>query len=469
MKEEEDSSTNISVGSYFARKKDEREDRSTASVAATLRSEKTLAEMTLASSSLSSLSPSSSSSRKEEVKHLIKEHDDTPGSSNVKKDKKRKIELSEAAKDEVKRRKIDYPSRLSLPGEDKDDVKNENKTPLKPFKNKQAAPVKPSSPATTHRREKENIDNKARGTQKSKPKSFAKFGNFMKGVHFAISGFQNPLRGEIRQKALDMGARYHGDWNQSCTHLICAFANTPKFNQVRGKGKIVKKEWIEDCHSKRMRLPWRRYALDKNDQNKNESEDEVGEEVTETSNDYDCDTDEEIEKIKLEETKQKLKEESKTKIPKPEADSYDCDTDEEIDNIKSEMKKNPEVVTPESRNEENTDDECYDAETDVDEEDVRKLLPETDHLKYESLPKFFTNLEFHIDKDLKGDERKLIQRYIVAAGGRVRKSRSKANHVLTKFIGEDSRKNCSAKFVNPSWVFACHDKGGLEDIEKYLM
>ena len=32
--------------------------------------------------------------------------------------------------------------------------------------------------------------------------------------------------------------------------------------QVKGKGKIVKKEWVERCHSERKRLPWRRFCLD---------------------------------------------------------------------------------------------------------------------------------------------------------------------------------------------------------------
>merc|ERR1719309_608564 len=80
-----------------------------------------------------------------------------------------------------------------------------------------------------------------------------KFGQLLDGVVFTISGLQNPLRGEIRGKGLEMGAKYKGDWDKECTHLICAFANTPKFNQVRGKGKIVTKSWIEDCHRKRIR------------------------------------------------------------------------------------------------------------------------------------------------------------------------------------------------------------------------
>ena len=72
-------------------------------------------------------------------------------------------------------------------------------------------------------------------------KKYAAFDQLFSGVVFTISGFQNPLRGEIRSKALKMGAEYKGDWGAGCTHLVCAFPNTPKFNQVKGKGKIVKK------------------------------------------------------------------------------------------------------------------------------------------------------------------------------------------------------------------------------------
>uniref|UniRef100_A0A914UXJ9 BRCT domain-containing protein n=1 Tax=Plectus sambesii TaxID=2011161 RepID=A0A914UXJ9_9BILA len=103
----------------------------------------------------------------------------------------------------------------------------------------------------------------------------APFDQLLSGVTFAMSGFVNPLRAQLREKALELGGKYKPDWQPGCTHLICAFANTPKFNQVRGRGKIVKKEWIEDCHSRRRRLPWRRYALDRADQGRAESEDEI--------------------------------------------------------------------------------------------------------------------------------------------------------------------------------------------------
>ena len=117
-------------------------------------------------------------------------------------------------------------------------------------------------------------------TPPEESKKFAKkpFDKLMEGVVFVLSGFQNPLRGDLRQMALELGAKYRGDWDNSCTHLVCAFPNTPKFNQVKGKGKIVKKEWLEKCHRDRKRWPWRRFCLDPKDQG-NESEEEIHEDT----------------------------------------------------------------------------------------------------------------------------------------------------------------------------------------------
>lgn len=44
---------------------------------------------------------------------------------------------------------------------------------------------------------------------------------------------------------------------------------------MKGQGKIIKKNWIDECFSNKKRLPWRRFALDKNEWSKDESEDEI--------------------------------------------------------------------------------------------------------------------------------------------------------------------------------------------------
>lgn len=50
---------------------------------------------------------------------------------------------------------------------------------------------------------------------------------------------------------------------------------------MKGKGKIVTKNWVNECYSRRKRIPWRRYALDKSDKNGNESEEEIDELIDE--------------------------------------------------------------------------------------------------------------------------------------------------------------------------------------------
>ncbi|XP_022112788.2 DNA repair protein XRCC1 isoform X2 [Pieris rapae] len=87
----------------------------------------------------------------------------------------------------------------------------------------------------------------------------------LRGVVFTLSGYQNPRRGLLRDAALSLGARYQPDYTPRCTHLVCAFPNTPKLRAVRASGQAcvaVRGEWLEDCARSRRRLPWRPYATE---------------------------------------------------------------------------------------------------------------------------------------------------------------------------------------------------------------
>jgi DNA-repair protein XRCC1 len=82
------------------------------------------------------------------------------------------------------------------------------------------------------------------------------------GVVFAISGMVNPARSNLREQAIEMGARYKPDWTSDCTLLVCAFPNTPKFKQVTADGgTIVSKDWIPECHRQRKLIDIDRYLL----------------------------------------------------------------------------------------------------------------------------------------------------------------------------------------------------------------
>lgn len=84
--------------------------------------------------------------------------------------------------------------------------------------------------------------------------------SLLAGVTFTLSGYQNPRRSQLRQAAMSLGARYSPDWGTHCTHVVCAFANTPKLARAGRSVRAVRGEWLEQCADQKRRLPWRRYA-----------------------------------------------------------------------------------------------------------------------------------------------------------------------------------------------------------------
>ncbi|TMW46146.1 hypothetical protein DOY81_008770 [Sarcophaga bullata] len=170
--------------------------------------------------------------------------------------------------------------------------------------------------------------------------NFTSFNQLLKGVVLVISGVQNPTRSDIRNKALAMGAKYKADWDSSCTHLICAFKNTPKYAQVKGKGKIVTPSWIEKCYSLKKYLPWRRYALDSNDLNKPESDEEILDESLRPQFD-EINNGNEERKPEFVGGNNVLSDSNdcSTNIVKEESSS-ECDTDDDIERVKKTIQKN---------------------------------------------------------------------------------------------------------------------------------
>ncbi|EFN68932.1 DNA-repair protein XRCC1 [Camponotus floridanus] len=125
-----------------------------------------------------------------------------------------------------------------------------------------------------------------------KPKK--RFKELFSNATFSLSGYVNPQRDEIRRKALNMGAKYIPDpntTNKKCTYLICAFKNTPKYQQFKNHTKIVSHVFIEECFDKKIRFPWRRYALDQKDKLQPESEEEIDGNQSESVYDMDTDAD----------------------------------------------------------------------------------------------------------------------------------------------------------------------------------
>lgn len=483
LKEDSSSSSPLAVGSYFAKRK---MDASDLSPAAALRSDATLASLAL---------------KQEDRKGGLKRDNDgnkkgasdEPPTFYQLKESTKKMNQGESSRKKPKL-DVDLPKRNSLPGES---------PPLKERKEtnfvKDKIQFKPDRKEHKEK-EKNNVHSVEKETprKEEKAKKVAKFGKLFDGVTFTISGFQNPLRGDIRGKALEMGAKYKGDWDSQCTHLICAFANTPKFNQVKGKGKIVTKNWIEESYRKRIRLPWRRFHLDKADRG-DESEEEIWDETlikteaaprssTEQPNSpiEDIDTDEEIKRANVRDS------------PKAAIDDSDENTDDEIERIKKEqdnesehISKKDDIVNTNGYDEDTDEEEIedksntkdtvdndqdeYDADTDIDEEELPNLRANTENLEFDKVDTYFGGKQFFLYGKFPKNEITLITRYIVMFGGKVHSYMAReVDFIITKSKWdqkfEDARKvNKEVTFIKPDWIFSCTDKRRIVSTQRFLV
>jgi len=133
--------------------------------------------------------------------------------------------------------------------------------------------LKTESEETQVNKTSEKANEKSAPTEANKTKNAS---TIFKSVVFVLSGFQNPERSDLRNKAIELGAKYKPDWDKECTHLICAFANTPKFNEVsKLGGTIVSKDWILDCYKNKKLLDAKKYALVSEDSEDSEDDAKV--------------------------------------------------------------------------------------------------------------------------------------------------------------------------------------------------
>lgn len=114
-------------------------------------------------------------------------------------------------------KKIDKDRKIEEP---KSSLKSQPKSPT----NKFASFISDSNPSTskTSLPQAPKMSNlkKSPAPKKKKEPQYKPFDKLLEGVVFVMSGYQNPERGILRQKALDLGARYKGDWDNTCTHLM---------------------------------------------------------------------------------------------------------------------------------------------------------------------------------------------------------------------------------------------------------
>ncbi|XP_065344903.1 DNA repair protein XRCC1 [Cloeon dipterum] len=311
-----------------------------------------------------------------------------------------------------------------------------------PKAKEQKGHLKDKPPSAQNKKCTPKLDKKTE-VKKPEPKTGIKrmqkklpFDQLLKGVTIVLSGFQNPARGILRDNALDMGAKYKADWDKTCTHLIGAFSNTPKVKQVKamGNGKIVTKDWIDQCFRKRTRFPWRRFALEKADQDESESEEEI-----------------------LVDTGDAPGTSSAGPSNVPDVVEQDSSEDEEAQIL---------TVSPDPKTNGKKVIDVYDVETDIDSDSAEVE-------KWPTLPEIFSGLRFTLHEELAEDVKKTLKRYIIAAKGKIE---DQLNDDV-KFLVTQSKEGLrelqefypDIHAVKPSWIWECYNNNKLTSFDKYQM
>ncbi|KAK6173680.1 hypothetical protein SNE40_017088 [Patella caerulea] len=359
-------------------------------------------------------------------------------------------------------------------GSDDEERTPQTKTPLR----KQSTSLSSVSSNKSHEEKAPPLKKiKSEPVKQSPIKEFSKL---MEKVIFAMSGYQNPYRGELRDKALEMGGTYKPDWGRGCTHLICAFPNTPKYNQVKGKGKIVNKNWITDCYKQKKLLNWRKYRVGDAD-SPSESSEEEEEMVRKTpakttkspavkktpikkepvvyggESDSSGDTEDELERAREKIKKHKAEAESKAAVKKEsDADLYGGSTDEDepMDTSVSKVKTSPKPMKTAVP---------YDEEEGSDDSG----LPE--------LPDFFTNKTFFLYGEFSDTDKRLLTRYITAYNGELADyMNNDVTYVITNNKWDDNfddalTENSKLIFVKPKWIHLCHEKSKCLPHQPYIV
>ena len=288
-------------------------------------------------------------------------------------------------------------------------------------------PVTPSKPSST---------SSAPRTPRTPSTSSSDTSTMLSGVNFVLSGFQNPYRSDLRELGVSLGAQYSPDWSATATHLICSIPNTPKYNQVKGKGIIVNKSWLTECRKQRRRVAEKKFRMDI------------------AQDDYDSDDEPNISKRKMSDSDDEDRKRSK-RAP------VDLISDDESEN---EMRSESENETVESV-------DPYEAATDDEtEDDVIKRL------RLPPLPNFLSGHSFFLSPDVDQGNVHKLRRFIIGYGGRLNEHMSKD----VRFVLTESNSWCSdfntavnnfkhLKFLNTAWVMKCDREQNSVDKTSYYV
>lgn len=233
---------------------------------------------------------------------------------------------------------------------------------------------------------------------------------------------------------------------------------------MRGHGKIVRRRWIEQCFAQRKRLPWRRFALDDKDKYQTESEDEIpADDMADDTADTTADTTAYTSDLTPSSYTQSDVHLGSSSSRMNDDSNFDSKADVETDGYDTE----DEVRRIRGRTNEEFEIDVFGSDTDLDMDDGYSLGMDDSS---PSLPDFFKNMVFYIDKGFPDEERKLLARYITAFDGMIEENLE--NPVSTVVATEQNIDYLRAinpipDYVRPDWIWDLWNKQMLLPLDNY--
>ncbi|XP_066575573.1 DNA repair protein XRCC1 isoform X2 [Amia ocellicauda] len=316
--------------------------------------------------------------------------------------------------------------------------------------------------------------------KKADPFERQEFSHLLEGTIFVLSGFQNPFRAELRDKALAMGAKYRPDWTPDCTHLICAFSNTPKYSQVKVQGgTIVRKEWILDCHKRKQKISFKRYLMDGAESSSEASEEEESEEdnshrkSSNLNNKNNTPQKRTLGDLERPGTSRGIPEDEyggstdEDRLSSKNYENSGMDTEDELKRVECEnkRKKKERYQTAEGEQE-----DPYAGSTDENTD-----VEEQQDLPIPQLPDFLTGKNFFLYGEFPKKERRLLNRYITAFNGVIEDYMGeKVQFVITAQDWDDRfeaalMENSNLSFVKPRWIYVCNERQKLVPHQPFVV
>ncbi|GBP58963.1 DNA repair protein XRCC1 [Eumeta japonica] len=286
----------------------------------------------------------------------------------------------------------------------------------------------------------------------------------LEDVVFVISGYENPRRSNLRNAALAMGARYEKDWMPRCTHLVCAFSNTPKLKTVRAskdgqKAIVVTGEWIEECSKHCRRLPWQWFATEPKLRQPRDQTFESSDEAP-SAPDSEMDTDDEIEKVLKEQRGNESKTESPLKKEENKPTERNASNDSDVAFVIDERIKGEIVLT--------------DSDSDITVDNNTSEGYSTNP-GLSDLPDLFDGKTFLIDDSTEqaGFDTILLRRYIKAYGGECLKMSqiNKDTEVDYVLCGSEAATTSIAGAIpmRADWIWQCHRDRKIASTSPYSL